>query len=123
MPCRFLVVAHPGHLCQGKAEEELHGSLGLDPEEHQFQLSSRTVSVPIQDGNTRCFSFQVVVVDSSAKDVSSIREQFYELRHPNQAIAMYPYTGLYQFCSIVKILGMVDRQVLQAGPNLRENYR
>jgi len=45
--CGFLVGAHPGHTHREEAEEEIHGSLGLDPGELDFQLSARSISVPI----------------------------------------------------------------------------
>jgi hypothetical protein len=57
-----LVGAHPGHFRRNKAEEELHGSLGIEPEEIPFQLSARTISVPLQEGDPIRFSFQVVIV-------------------------------------------------------------
>jgi hypothetical protein len=49
--CGFLVGAHPGHLRRDEAEEELRMSLDADPERFPFQLSSRSISVPIKEGD------------------------------------------------------------------------
>jgi hypothetical protein len=54
----FLVGAHPGHLHRDEAEEELQGSLGLSEGELPFQMTSRTTSVPTQEGSTQRYSFQ-----------------------------------------------------------------
>lgn len=102
VPCGFLVGAHPGHFRRLEAEEELHASLGLDPGELPFQLSARSVSVPIKEHDTRRYSFNAVVVETSTKHATQLRERFYELQDPLVAIKDYPYTGLYQFVPMVK---------------------
>jgi len=102
VPCGFLVSAHPGYIRRNEAEEELHASLGLDLSETPFQLSSRSVSVPIKDDVTRGYSFTAVVVETSTKYASKLRECFYPLQNPRTAITDYPYTGQYQFVSMVK---------------------
>jgi hypothetical protein len=66
VPCGFLVGAHPGHFRRNEAEEELLASLGLDPGEIPFQLSSRSVSVPIKEDDPRRYSFNAVIVETSA---------------------------------------------------------
>jgi hypothetical protein len=40
--------AHPGHFCRDEAEEELKGSLFIAPEVIPFQLSTRTISIPLK---------------------------------------------------------------------------
>jgi len=102
VPCGFLVGAHPGHFRRDEAEEELHASLGLEPGEILFQLSSRSVSVPIKEDDTRRYSFTAVVVETSTKHASQLRERFYDLSDPRTATTDYPYTGLYQFVPMVK---------------------
>jgi len=102
VPCGFLVGAHPGHFRSDEAEEELHASLGLEPGEIPFQLSSRSVSVPIKEDDTRRYSFTAVVVETSTKHASHLREQFYHLGNHRTATTDYPYTGLYQFVPMVK---------------------
>jgi hypothetical protein len=102
VPCGFLVGAHPGYPRRNEAEEELQASLGLDPDEIPFQLSSRSVSVPIKEDDTHRYTFNAVVVETSTKYASKLRERFYELKDPRTAIADYPYTGLYQFVPMVK---------------------
>jgi hypothetical protein len=102
VPCGFLVGAHPGHFRRNEAEEELLASLGLDPGEIPFQLSSRSVSVPIKEDDPRRYSFNAVIVETSTKHATRLRERFYELADPCKAISEYPYTGLYQFVPMVK---------------------
>ncbi len=70
--CSFLVGTHPGYLRHDEAERELRLSLGLSiPDQNteeadiHFQLSSRTASVPVQDGGTERYSFRAVVNISS----------------------------------------------------------
>jgi hypothetical protein len=77
-------------------------SLGLDPDDILFQLSSRSVSVPIKEDDTHRYTFNAVVVETSAKYASKLRDRFYDLKDPRTAIVDYPYTGLYQFVPMVK---------------------
>jgi hypothetical protein len=102
VPCGFLVGAHPGHFRRKEAEEEILASLGLDPGELSFQLSSHSVSVPIKEDDPRRYSFNAVVVETSTKHATRLCERFYELSDPSKAISDYPYTGLYQFVPMVK---------------------
>jgi hypothetical protein len=102
VPCGFLVGAHPGHFRRNEAEEEFSASLGLDPGEIPFQLSSCSVSVPIKEDDPRRYSFNAVVIETSTKHATRLRERFYELADPSKAISDYPYTGLYQFVPMVK---------------------
>jgi hypothetical protein len=100
--CGFLVGAHPGYLCREEAEEEIRGSLGLDEGELQFQLSSRSVSVPIKDGQPSRYNFHAVILKTSVREASRLRELFYALQHPKKAKTDYPYTGSYQFVPMLK---------------------
>jgi hypothetical protein len=93
--CGFLVGAHPGFLCRNEAEEEICGSLGLDKGELDFQTSFRSISAPLREGEKERFSFHAVVVETSSKDASRLRERFYELKHPLVAMIDYPCTGNY----------------------------
>jgi len=102
VPCGFLVGAHPGYLRRNEAEEELHASLGLDPGEIPFQISARSVSVPIKEDDTRRYTFNAVIIETSTKYAARLRECFYALQDPTQATESYPYTGLYQFVPMVK---------------------
>jgi hypothetical protein len=103
VPCGFLLGAHPGHLRRDEAEDELRISLGFSlDEELPFQLSSRSVSVPIQEGKQERFAFQAVVIETSTQHAASLREKFFSLGNPEQAIERYPYTGKYQFVPFLK---------------------
>jgi hypothetical protein len=99
--CGFLVGAHPGHIRREEAEEEIRGSLGLDPEELDFQLSARLISVPIQEGESACFTFQALVIEMSTKNATILRERFYKFQ-PSKIVKNYPYTGLYPFVPMIK---------------------
>jgi hypothetical protein len=94
--------AHPGFLCCTEAEEKLLGSLGLDEGQIPFQLTSRTISVPIQDGAPIRFGFQALVIECSAADAPKLKERFYELDRPTPKSKLYPYNGLYQFVPCLK---------------------
>jgi hypothetical protein len=102
VPCGFFVGAHPGHFRRNEAKEELLTSLGLDPNEIPFQLSSHLVSVPIKEDDPLRYSFNAVVVETSTKHAANLRERFHGLQDPQIAIGDYPYTGLYQFVPMVK---------------------
>lgn len=54
--CGFFLGAHPGHLHWDEAEQELQEWLQLD-QDMLFQLSSRTVTVPIDHGKHEWYSF------------------------------------------------------------------
>lgn len=95
--CGFLLGAHPGYTRRDHAEEELHHRLRLEEEDIPYQLSARTISVPLVQDKPEKFSFQAVVVETSAKNASALRERFYSLDHPAKAIQAFPYTGKYQF--------------------------
>ncbi len=103
VPCGFLLGAHPGHLRRDEAESELRVSLGFKiGEELPFQLSSRSVSVPLQEGKPDRFVFQAVIVETSTQQAASLRERFYSLGNPVQAQEKFPYTGKYQFVPFLK---------------------
>jgi hypothetical protein len=100
--CGFMVGAHPGHLCCQEAEEKLRGSLALDDDELEFQLSSRSISVPISDGDSGRYSLQAMVVETSVSSTQKPRERFYSLESPSTAATNYPYRGMYQFVPMLK---------------------
>jgi hypothetical protein len=103
VPCGFLLGAHPGHLRRDEAEDELRVSLGFSSdEESPFQLSSRSVSVPIQEGKPERYAFQAVVIETSTQYAASLWEKFFSLANPTQAVKEYPYTGQYQFIPFLK---------------------
>jgi hypothetical protein len=88
-----------------EAELELGISLGFNSnEELPFQLSSRSVSVPIQEGKPERFVFQAVVVETSTQQAASLRERFFSLGNPKQVQEKSPYTGKYQFVPFLKYL-------------------
>jgi hypothetical protein len=113
VPCGFLVGAHPGHHRHLEAELELQASLGLEAEEIPFQLSSRSVSVPIKEDDIRRYSFNAVVVETSTKNAARLREWFYELQDPRDALTSYPYTGIFQFVPMVKSSDWPISKILQ----------
>ncbi len=100
--CGFLVGAHPGYTRRDHAEEELRIRLRMDEEDIPYQLSARTISVPIAEDKPEKFSFQAVVIETSAKDAAALRERFYSLDNPVKAQQKFPYTGKYQFVPILK---------------------
>jgi hypothetical protein len=103
VPCGFLLGAHPGHLRRDEAEDELRVSLGFSTEEElPFQLSSRSVSVPVSEGSPDRYAFQAVVVETSTQQAASLREQFFSLGNPLDAIKAFPYTGKYMFVPFLK---------------------
>jgi hypothetical protein len=103
VPCGFLLGAHPGYLRRDEAEEELRQGLGYtQDEELPFQLSSRTVSVPIQDDKQDRYAFQAVVVETSTQQAATLREKFFSMGHPTQVLDRLPYTGKYQFVPFLK---------------------
>jgi hypothetical protein len=74
VPSGFLVGTHPSFLRWTEAEEELHGSLSIDPDELPFQLSTRTISVLLKDGEPGRFSFRAIVVETTVKFTAKLRE-------------------------------------------------
>jgi hypothetical protein len=103
VPCGFLLGAHPGHLRRDEAEEELSFSLGFsNGEELPFQLSSRSVSVPVKDGSPDRYSFQAVVAETSTQQAANLKEKFFSLGNPLEAVKDFPYTGKYMFVPFLK---------------------
>jgi archaellum component FlaC len=100
--CGFLVGAHPGHLRRDEAEEEFRASLEIDSESLPFQLSSRSISVPMKEGDKSRYGFQAIVIETSTQYVPILREKFYALDHPNTAREVFPYTGMYQFVPLLQ---------------------
>jgi hypothetical protein len=103
--CGFLVGAHPGFLQRDEAEEELRVSLDLENDSLPFQLSSRSISVAIKEGDPGRFSFQAIVVETSVQYAQPLQEKFYQLDPPNtaQEASLYWYVSL---CSINEEQGM-----------------
>jgi hypothetical protein len=103
VPCGFLLGAHPGHLRRDEAEAELKVSLGYETEEEPpFQLSSRSVSVPVQEGKPERFLFLTVIVETSTQQAASLKEKFFSLGNCEKAQQKFPYTGKYQFVPFLK---------------------
>lgn len=98
--CGFFVGAHPGHIRREDAEQELHLRLQLPPD-FQFQLSSRTISVPLAHGNTNRYSFPAVAIVTSARMAKRLQEAMFSLPKPSDAKTVYPYTGIYQFVPVL----------------------
>jgi hypothetical protein len=114
VPCGFLLGAHPGHLRRDEAESELKISLGYQTEEEvPFQLSSRSVSVPIQEGKSERYAFQAVVLETSTQQASSLREKFFSLGNLKQAHERFPYTGQYQFVPFLKTTEWTVAKILR----------
>lgn len=111
--CGFLVGAHPGYLRRDEAEDELRLSLKLSDEDISFQLSSRTVSVPLQEGKPEKFTFQAIAVETATQFAAKLRERFYSLENPNIAFNHFPYTGMYQFVPFLKTKEWTCLKILQ----------
>jgi hypothetical protein len=86
-----------------EAESELGVSLGFPTNEDlPFQLSSCSVSVPVQDSKPERFAFQAVVVETSTQQAASLCKKFFSLGNPTQVQQKFPYTGRYQFVPFLK---------------------
>jgi hypothetical protein len=90
------------HLRREESEEELWGSLGLDKGEIDFQLSSRSISVPIKEGDASRSSFQAIVIETSTKLAYTMRERFFELApiYSIPRISIYQSLPICTFASI-----------------------
>jgi hypothetical protein len=103
VPCGFLLGAHPGYFRRDEAERELTASLQLTPDQEvQFQLSSRSISVPIQDGKPDRYTIQAVIVETSTKHAAILREKFFSLAVPELLQQQFPYTGRYPLIPLIK---------------------
>jgi hypothetical protein len=101
--CGFLYGAHPGYLCRDEAEVELEKGIKENHEEKvPFELSARTVTVPINNGKPERFPFHAIVIDTSVEHATRLREPFYSLGDPDRAAKVYPYTGRYFFVPLLK---------------------
>jgi len=101
--CGFLHGAHPGYLCRDEAELELVQSLnGNQDQKIPFQLSARTVTVPIQDGKPERFAFHAFVLETSIEHATNLRERFFSLGDPERVSKLHPYTGRYFFIPLLK---------------------
>lgn len=102
MTCGFLVGAHPGFLRRDEAVKELYTRLQTDPNTVPFQLSARTISVPINEGKPEKYTFQAVVIETATTQAATLREEFYKLPNPVSAQLQYPYTGKYTFVPLLQ---------------------
>jgi hypothetical protein len=101
--CGFLHGAHLGYLRRNEAEVELEKGINENHEEKiPFQLSARTVTVPISDGKPKRFPFHAVVIETSVEHATRLRERFYSLGDPDRAAKIYPYMGKYFFVPLSK---------------------
>jgi hypothetical protein len=81
--CGFLHGAHPGYPRRDEAEKELYSRLNNNQNDKvHFQLSARTLLVPIADRKPEKFSFQAIVIETEAEHASLLRERFYSLGDP-----------------------------------------
>jgi hypothetical protein len=67
-----------------------------------FQLSSRTISVPISEGKPERFAFQAVIIEISAKHVADLQERLFALGDPTILQRHFPYVGGHQFIPFLK---------------------
>jgi hypothetical protein len=101
--CGFLHGAHPGYLHRDKAKIELDQSLNSNHDTKiPFQLSARTVTVPIQDGEPERFAFYAVVLETSIEHATTLQECFYSLGDPDRVSKLHPYTRKYFFVPLLK---------------------
>jgi hypothetical protein len=100
--CGFLVGAQPSHFRRDGAEEELRASLGITPDSLPFQLSSRSISVPMKEGDPSQYCFQAIVIETPTQHAQTLCKKFYDLDQPTKAQANYPYTGISQFVPLRK---------------------
>jgi hypothetical protein len=99
----FFLGAHPGHLHREDAEKEFLARLEL-PTDFPFQLSSRTISVPIDSSkDSKRYSFPAVVVETSARQAKRLRESFFSQPKPEISKAKFPYTGPYRFVPTLQL--------------------
>jgi hypothetical protein len=103
LSCGFLHGVHPGYLQRDEAEKELDMCLNKHHDTPiNFQLSARTVSVPIAEGHPERFPFPAVVVETTVEHAAILRERFYSLGDPLQVQKTYQYVGKYQFVPLIK---------------------
>ena len=70
--CGFLLGAHPGHLHREDAEKEMKCRLEIS-DDFPFQLSSRTISDPIDSSKiSQKYSFPAVAVETSVRQAKSL---------------------------------------------------
>jgi hypothetical protein len=99
----FLHGAHPGYFRRDAAEQEMEKYINQNPASRlPFQLSARTITVPITDGKAERFSFQAVVVETAVEHATDLREQFYSLGNPAIVKRHFSYTGNHQFIPLLK---------------------
>jgi hypothetical protein len=102
VPCGFLHGAHPGYLRREEAEEELCRSLSISQTSLPFQLSARTISIPISEGKPDRYYFLAVIAETSVEHAAALRERFYSLSDPFEVKRAYPYVGGHQFILLLK---------------------
>jgi hypothetical protein len=71
-------------------------------EESPVQLSSRSVSVPIQEGKPDRYVLQAAVIETSMQQAASLKEKFFALGNFTKAVKDYPYTDKYQRVPFLK---------------------
>ncbi len=113
VPCGFLVGAHPGFLCCDEAESELYTHLMTDSDNLPFQLTAHTISVPIHGGKLEKYTFQAVVVETTANQAAALRESFYKLANPLTAHLEHPYTGKYPFVALLQSKEWTSSKILR----------
>jgi hypothetical protein len=107
VPCGFLVGAHPGFIRRDEAESEIYTHLMTDSDTLPFQLTARTISVPIHDGKPEKYTFQAVVVETAVNQAAALKESFYKLANPLTAHLVHPYTGKYPFVPLLQSTGLL----------------
>jgi len=111
--CGFLVGAHPGHFRREDTELEFQERHQLT-ETFPFQLSARTITVPMNSNkDAERYAFQAVAVETFARQAKRLREAFFSLRNPAEAKVYHPYTGPYQFVPILQSKEWPAQKVFQ----------
>jgi hypothetical protein len=67
-----------------------------------FQLSSRAVTFPIEDGKKECFAIQAIVVEALVENIMMLCERFFSSGDPALVKKVYPYVGKYPFIPLLK---------------------
>jgi hypothetical protein len=87
VPCGFLFGAHPSYLRRDEAEQELQACLNITPDSlpfqllsrSDFQLLSRSASVPTSDNPSVRYHIQAIIVKTSTRHAASLRKKLIQL--------------------------------------------
>jgi len=90
---------HPDVTRRDDSLPELYQRTGL-PSSIRFQLSARTVNIPIMKNGSIKMAIHAIVVECDSKNVTQIREALFTLGDPATERIHWPVTGHFMFVPI-----------------------